>query len=58
MLNAIKPIQQQQIYRVNPVALYGRQPHQNAFEQQMNFNLNQPNNFVSGKKANHLDFLA
>lgn len=58
MLNAIKPIQQNQIYKVNPVGLYGRQQHQSAFEQQMNFNLNQPNNFVLGKKANHLDFLA
>ena len=62
-MNKISAIQPNNLFRVNPVALNGRQGNpfdSGLFEKQTNesFNLNHPKAHGNGVQANFLDILA
>lgn len=61
-MNGIEAIQQQQIYRVNPINLFERREQsgrqENIFAQQNGFNLNHPVVAGSPVQARNLDLLA
>ena len=63
-MNGIEAIQQQQIYRVNPVNLFERREQSsrsdfaNIFANQSNYNLNHPAVAGSPTQARNLDLLA
>lgn len=64
-MKGIEAIQQQYIYRVNPVNLFERRSQQNAVQQtnifanqKSEFNLNHPNVFGNSGIAESLDLLA
>lgn len=64
-MKGIEAIQQQYIYRVNPVNLFERRSQQNTSlqnnifaDRKLEFNLNHPNVFGNSGQAEQLDLLA